>query len=169
MISYNWKLNDWMPFIIFHNFFKNLILKKKTLEILQWNHFFQLSFFSNQKVTSWYIHNKIISLRISYVNKTPLGRIRHLLLKKWKKNKWHWRTKNVYFKRGTVDSVMNVFMLKQGHVFFHNKFTITLKMLSTLKTHELILKSLIVHLLSNFVCLILPIVIFGESKDQKVT
>ena len=42
-------------------------------------------------------------------------------------------------------------------------------MLFTLKTHELIPKSLIVHLLSNFVSLILPIVIFGESKDQKVT
>ena len=45
---------------------------------------------------------------------------------------------------------MNVVMLKQGHVFFHNKFTIVLKMLFTLKTHELIPKSLIVHLLSNF-------------------
>ena len=39
------------------------------------NYFFQLSFFSNLNATSYSIHNRIISFRISYVNKTPLRRI----------------------------------------------------------------------------------------------
>ena len=39
------------------------------------NYFFQLSFFSNLNATSYSIHNRIISFRISYVNKTPVRRI----------------------------------------------------------------------------------------------
>ena len=41
----------------------------------------------------------MISFPISYVSKTPLRRTRHLRRLKWNKNKWHWRTKNIYLKR----------------------------------------------------------------------